>query len=411
MVWGCFKRYKPKNERISKSDILFIFRYVCPEKHPMQKFAALRARCARTEEESKGKIIHGTALDYTDPRMDAEANRLIKIYRKLRAIIKMYSLEVRSQDEKIHFYLKRNGKGPNLRQAFKNADQDGDGRLNRPEFEAFYGYLINSLKKSQEFVGGCNICEHFYNAYYAGCNAYEPSAEGFSWEEYQRIETEVRYNYNENERVWNVDVSLRVFAEKLNQLDSTANAKQLLDELSMEEEKKTKTKNRKQAKKEKAKLRKLAKQRGTTVEEINLIKQQEEQRREREINGQRLARIEAERQAQIAREQEIVARQMRQEEIGKKLEMSILSLNESAYDERIFSSHKECAFCIESFQPGEPVIALPCDIRHYFHSRCILVWSRTQKFCPLCKFDFDEWLVKKFNAKFKRLTQRALKNV
>ena len=40
---------------------------------------------------------------------------------------------------------------------------------------------------------------------------------------------------------------------------------------------------------------------------------------------------------------------MRQEEIGKKLEMSILSLNEIAYDERIFSSHKECAFCIESF--------------------------------------------------------------
>ena len=95
---------------------------------------------------------------------------------------------------------------------------------------------------------------------------------------------------------------------------------------------------------------------------------------------------------------------MRQEEIGKKLEMSILSINESAYDGRIFSSHKECAFCIESFKPGEPVIALPCDIRHYFHSRCILVWSRTQKCCPLCKVDFDESLVKAFNAEFKRLT-------
>ena len=172
-----------------------------------------------------------------------------------------------------------------------------------------------------------------------------------------------------------------------------------------------KVKLRKHAKKERARQRKLAKQRGTTVEELNLRQQEEEKRREREIDVQRLARIEIERQAQIAREQEISARLQRQEEIGKKLEMSILSINESAYDGRIFSSHKECAFCIESFQPGEPVIALPCDIRHYFHSRCILVWSRTQKFCPLCKFDFDEWLVKKFNAKFKRLTQRALKNV
>ena len=66
---------------------------------------------------------------------------------------------------------------------------------------------------------------------------------------------------------------------------------------------------------------------------------------------------------------------------------------------------------MESFKPGEPVIALPCDIRHFFHSRCILVWSRTQKSCPLCKVDFDESLVKAFNAKFKRLTQIAKKKV
>ena len=165
----------------------------------------------------------------------------------------------------------------------------------------------------------------------------------------------------------------------MNHLDSTANAQQLLEELQEEEEKKMKAKLRKQAKKERARLRKLAKQRGTTVEELNLRQQEEEKRRELEIHEQRLARIEIERQAQIVREQEIIARQKRQEELGKKLEMSILSLNKSAYDERIFSSHKECAFCIESFKPGEPVIALPCDMRHYFHSRCILVWSRTQK--------------------------------
>ena len=81
--------------------------------------------------------------------------------------------------------------------------------------------------------------------------------------------------------------------------------------------------------------------------------------------------------------------------------MSILKLNESAYDEERFILHNECAFCIEKFEPGQPVIALPCDIRHYFHSKCILVWSRSQKYCPLCKVDFNEQLVRAFRSKFK----------
>ena len=57
-----------------------------------------------------------------------------------------------------------------LNDAFNNADQDGDGRLNRQEFEAFYSLLIQSLKKSQEVVSEVEISEHFYNNYYAGCN-------------------------------------------------------------------------------------------------------------------------------------------------------------------------------------------------------------------------------------------------
>ena len=173
----------------------------------------------------------------------------------------------------------------------------------------------------------------------------------------------------------------------------------------MEDEKKIKAKLRKQAKKERARLRKIAKTQGTTVEELTLRQEEEEKWRELEIEEQRHARIEIERQAQIAWEQEIIAREQRKEEIGKQLEMSILSLNESSYNERIFSSHKECAFCMESFRPGEPIIALPCDIRHYFHSRCILVWSRTQKYCPLCKVDFDASLIQAFNPTFKCLTQ------
>ena len=81
--------------------------------------------------------------------------------------------------------------------------------------------------------------------------------------------------------------------------------------------------------------------------------------------------------------------------------MSILTLNEIAYNETIFTSHNECAFCIESFEPGQPVIVLPCDLRHYFHSKCILVWSRSQKYCPLCKLEFNEELVRQFKPQLK----------
>ena len=71
-----------------------------------------------------------------------------------------------------------------LKDAFNNADQDGDGRLNRREFEAFYSLLIQSLKRSNGFAGELDINEHFYNNYYAGCNEYEPSTEGVSFEEF-----------------------------------------------------------------------------------------------------------------------------------------------------------------------------------------------------------------------------------
>ena len=55
-----------------------------------------------------------------------------------------------------------------------------------------------------------------------------------------------------------------------------------------------------------------------------------------EIEAQRLARLDAERQAQVVREREVLARQVRQEEINKGREMSVLAVNESTYNERIF---------------------------------------------------------------------------
>ena len=35
------------------------------------------------------------------------------------------------------------------------------------------------------------------------------------------------------------------------------------------------------------------------------------------------------------------------------------------------------------------VTPLPCDKRHYFHSKCIEQWSQNHNDCPLCKKTFN----------------------
>ena len=41
------------------------------------------------------------------------------------------------------------------------------------------------------------------------------------------------------------------------------------------------------------------------------------------------------------------------------------------------------------FSDSDTVTPLPCDKRHYFHSRCIEEWSKTCSDCPLCKKPFN----------------------
>jgi hypothetical protein len=35
-----------------------------------------------------------------------------------------------------------------------------------------------------------------------------------------------------------------------------------------------------------------------------------------------------------------------------------------------------CSICFEDYLPGEDIIRLPCDRRHYFHSACIGEWVK-----------------------------------
>ena len=57
----------------------------------------------------------------------------------------------------------------------------------------------------------------------------------------------------------------------------------------------------------------------------------------------------------------------------------------SKFDTNIFKSTDECAICLEKFDEESEVTPLPCDIRHYFHNKCIEDWFKNNNTCPLCK--------------------------
>ena len=55
------------------------------------------------------------------------------------------------------------------------------------------------------------------------------------------------------------------------------------------------------------------------------------------------------------------------------------------YDLHTDSCTPTCVVCVEKFREGEPVVALPCDVHHIFHWKCIIErLARSGMKCPLC---------------------------
>jgi hypothetical protein len=54
-------------------------------------------------------------------------------------------------------------------------------------------------------------------------------------------------------------------------------------------------------------------------------------------------------------------------------------------DPKIRDHIKECIICFEEFKPGQSVIELKCNERHFFHSPCLERWLKQKLECPLCK--------------------------
>ena len=81
----------------------------------------------------------------------------------------------------------------------------------------------------------------------------------------------------------------------------------------------------------------------------------------------------------------------------------ILARMARVFDRAKFYEHTECIICLEEFKATDRVTPLPCNTRHYFHSKCIEQWNLKQKFCPLCNTPFTIQELSEYDKKYSLL--------
>lgn len=63
----------------------------------------------------------------------------------------------------------------------------------------------------------------------------------------------------------------------------------------------------------------------------------------------------------------------------------IESLLRFKWQQKVFTNQTQCVICMTDFTDADEVTPLPCDFRHYFHTKCIEDWLPYHNACPLCK--------------------------
>lgn len=56
---------------------------------------------------------------------------------------------------------------------------------------------------------------------------------------------------------------------------------------------------------------------------------------------------------------------------------------------------EECIICIDKFHANSVVVATPCPHSHVFHKKCLKKWLNQQAYCPICKFNFQNYFQEK----------------
>ena len=58
-----------------------------------------------------------------------------------------------------------------------------------------------------------------------------------------------------------------------------------------------------------------------------------------------------------------------------------------------FERYDSCVICINTFENGQKVSSLPCSVAHVFHTICLEMWFSSSISCPLCRTEFNHYLV------------------
>lgn len=77
------------------------------------------------------------------------------------------------------------------------------------------------------------------------------------------------------------------------------------------------------------------------------------------------------------------ASQLRQQQ--RKTTEMLRSMFKVKWNAKTLTYQDECCICLGEFKPKQNVVALPCDMKHYFHQNCIENWFKYHTACPFCK--------------------------
>jgi len=67
----------------------------------------------------------------------------------------------------------------------------------------------------------------------------------------------------------------------------------------------------------------------------------------------------------------------------------IEKLPKGIFNKTEIKNEYECVICLTKYKENDEIKFLPCDPRHFFHSKCIDQWLLQNLICPLCHCEIN----------------------